>query len=386
MFQTRGKQNAWGQMLLILFPAGRKRPFRILQHFANKRRRIANPVVAPVVQVVDPVVKAVAKVAAPKAVSQVLVPGVHIAAPAVAKVVPPVARSTVAPPQSPGQGRGRGRGTSRASFASLAAARGQRPVIDLDDSRGKGPVIDLDDSEGEMSVVKAVGPKAAVAPAKRKPPIVKVASAVAKATNQLQRIHVPVNEDAPAVAKAIDPVVKAAPTPAVAKAVDLVIKAAPVVAKAIDPSPAVAKAVEPVGKAAPAVAKAVEPVVKAVGAPLPAAFPAPAIADISLAEVTPFASVLGLDVQLHGNAWMFTLKESGGAAGRVNPVGQGYKATCKRHANCFCFLSCPPAANRSRFVFDDLMRWIATDCSEQQHYELSQKLRVWKYRMKVKGP
>ena len=188
----------------------------------------------------------------------------------------------------------------------------------------------------------------------------------------------------------------------VAKATGPVLGAAPAVAKpkpppAVKAASVVAKALEPVIKAAPvvakggdlvveAVAKAVEPAVEAVGVLPPPAFPAVAIAGISLAEVAPFASVLGLNVQLYGTAWEFKLKESNKVVGRVNPVGNGYKATCKRHANCSCHLSCPPTANRSRFVFDDLMRWISTDCSVEQHQEQSQQLRVWKYQMKVKDP
>ena len=350
-----------------------------MRHFATKRRRIASPDVALVVKAAAPAVASVGKAVAP---------AVKAVAPTV-KATAPFARRGKAPPQSSGWGRGR-----------LAAARGH------------GPVIDLDDSDDEMPTVKAAEPAVQGAPmvAKTADPIIKAAPVVAKAIDPVRKAapavakpKPPVVEIAEAAAQSADPAISA--SPAVAKAMDPVLRAAPAVAKpkpppAVKAGPVVAKALGPVIRAAPAVAKggdlvvevappaakAAEPAAKAVGVLPPAAFPAPVITHISVAEVTPFASALGMDVHLLGTAWTFKSKASGKPIGKVNVVGNGYKATCKRHADCSCHISCPPAANRSRFVFDDLMRWISTECSLEQHREQSQQLRVWKYQMKVRGP
>ena len=114
--------------------------------------------------------------------------------------------------------------------------------------------------------------------------------------------------------------------------------------------------------------------------------PAPAyepLREITLDDVLHHVVRLNMSAKRVGTAWRF--HRGATEQGRIHVVGLGIKATCGRHKDCICYVSCPPGADRKVAVFEDLFVWIVSDESQPAHANASRAIRRDKYHMKIRS-
>ena len=88
------------------------------------------------------------------------------------------------------------------------------------------------------------------------------------------------------------------------------------------------------------------------------------------------------------NAWQWPVRvdtvDGSSRIGAVHKISAGYKATCRRHRNCTCYLSARAGADLD-IIMQDLLQWLGMlALDEQQHYEEALRLRRDEHGMRVR--
>jgi len=129
----------------------------------------------------------------------------------------------------------------------------------------------------------------------------------------------------------------------------------------------------------------------AVGEPTPAgsghvAEPAviPELVAFGQEEVVRFAAAYGLVCK---GTSPRDVSQANALLGRIHRIYNNYKAICKQHKECICYISAPAGFNRDLQVFGDLVRWLGdgAGCSRERHAQIGVELRRDKYKMKVRS-
>ena len=114
--------------------------------------------------------------------------------------------------------------------------------------------------------------------------------------------------------------------------------------------------------------------------------PAPAyepLREITLDDIQHHVVHLNMSAMLRGTGWRF--HRGATEQGMIHCFGNGVKATCGRHKDCICYVSCPVGADRKVAVFEDLVHWLASDESQPAHANASRAIRRDKYHMKIRS-
>ena len=93
-----------------------------------------------------------------------------------------------------------------------------------------------------------------------------------------------------------------------------------------------------------------------------------------------------LSIECRSNTWHD--KATGRPVGRLHRIGRHWKATCRLHASCVCYLSVPALPGSDLEAQRDLLQWLddasQQGCAHEQHQEASTRLKRDKYHMRVR--